>query len=244
MRKSASHPDDVLIGNERDNELHGNDGEDALYGGTGNDKLYGESQRDFLAGGEGNDELWGADGDDILLGEEGDDILWGGSQDDILIGGAGNDRLYGESGNDVLDGGDGDDVLDGDSGNDILVGGAGQNTLEGDWGNDTFVIDPSKLNGVDLHDIITDFGTGNDVLDLSDLLASLGDGKPANAGEANALVNLQHGADYTSVLVDADGKGAGTDFVEVARLTNGHHTAVKILFDDDQPATDVSSTIA
>ncbi len=86
---------------------------------------------------------------------------------EAFYGYAGNDTLIAGLGNDTLDGGEGNDILDGGAGNDILTGGAG---------NDIFVlydkadglIDPSFKA-----DTITDFTSGQDKLQLSDLLGGV-----------------------------------------------------------------------
>ena len=101
---------------------------------------------DRVLGGEGDDRLDGGDGSDDLYGEEGDDILEGGQ---------GFDRLFG---------GEGDDRLDGGAGEDVLVGGEGDDALTGGAGADTFVFTPDHGT-----DTITDFGNGDDVIDLSAL---------------------------------------------------------------------------
>ncbi|MFP4463348.1 MAG: type I secretion C-terminal target domain-containing protein, partial [Guyparkeria sp.] len=57
-------------------------------------------------------------------------------------------------------------------GDDGLAGGAGNDTLTGDIGDDVFkwtLADRGDTNEP-ANDVITDFGTGNDVLDLRDLL--------------------------------------------------------------------------
>jgi Ca2+-binding RTX toxin-like protein len=88
-----------------------------------------------IHGGGGNDSIYGFNAEDLLWGDEGDDYLNGGEHDDQLFGGVGDDRLAGESGNDLLEGGDGNDFLDGGSGNNVLRGDAG-NDIFGrvDWG--------------------------------------------------------------------------------------------------------------
>ena len=79
-----------------------------------------------------------------------------------INGGNGNDLLVGGTGNDTINGGNGDDNLDGGTGNDTLIGGSGNDLLTGGKGADTFVL--SNSSGFDR---ITDFGNGNDVIDLS-----------------------------------------------------------------------------
>jgi len=79
-----------------------------------------------------------------------------------INGGNGNDLLVGGTGNDTINGGKGDDNLDGGTGRDTLIGGSGNDLLTGGNGADTFVL--SNSSGFDR---ITDFGNGNDVIDLS-----------------------------------------------------------------------------
>jgi VCBS repeat-containing protein len=115
----------------------------------------------------------GTTGDDVLNGDANNDSLNGLAGNDSLIGAAGNDLLKGGAGNDTLSGGDGDDVLSGDSGNDILTGGAGNDILTGGTGNDVFIwnTDDVSTTSEPAHDIVTDFNTNNDVLNLTDLLS-------------------------------------------------------------------------
>jgi Ca2+-binding RTX toxin-like protein len=77
---------DVLVGDDGDNDLAGKAGNDTLIGGEGND---------MLEGGEGNDSLKGGGGDDKLFAGFGDDYLDGGDGNDRLAGGAGTDTLIG-----------------------------------------------------------------------------------------------------------------------------------------------------
>ena len=153
---------DTLDGGQGDDILHGGNGVDTLIGGGGADELLGGNGNDLLNGSSGNDALYGDNGDDSLDGGSGADTLYGGHNHDNLTGGSGNDLLFGENGNDVLDGGTGNDTLDAGNGHDILAGGKGADVLTGHWGNDTFV-----YNQGDGADTITDFGAGNDLIDLT-----------------------------------------------------------------------------
>lgn len=151
-------------------------GNDVLRGGGGNDTMFGEAGADTLHGGEGNDELDGGTGADKLHGGDGDDTVSGGTGNDSLIGGEGDDVSRGGRGNDYIESGAGDDMLFGGDGDDKLVGGTGADTLrggEGDdhmWGgnwsgdgsSDTFII--AQGGGKDM---IHDFETDHDVVDLS-----------------------------------------------------------------------------
>jgi Ca2+-binding RTX toxin-like protein len=106
-----------------------------------------------LHGRGGNDDLEGGSGADRLFGNAGNDDLEGGSGRDRLLGGSGSDELDGDDGNDRLNGGDGRNRLDGGEGDDRLTGGA-----------DIFEFEDDD----DGRDIITDWGRGNDRIDLDD----------------------------------------------------------------------------
>jgi hypothetical protein len=101
--------------------------------------------------------------------------------------------------------------------------------MTGNDGNDSFVIDPSALSEVSLVDVIADVAQG-DLLDLSDLLASL----PVEALPPNS-------APETS-LADVGVAAAGTT-VDLASLTSvGPGSVISILFDESNPS--LSETVA
>lgn len=179
---------DTINGQDGDDELWGGNGNDWLDGGAGNDTIYGGSNADYILGGAGadwlegqhgfdtiyggdgddvingglfNDRLYGESGNDTLSGGNGADRLWGGFGADLLLGGNQNDTLDGGFNNDTLAGEGGDDVLAGGGGNDRLEGGVGNDLLTGGSGADTFVFASSDGN-----DTITDFTSGEDVLEL------------------------------------------------------------------------------
>ena len=178
---------DTLNGDGGNDRIWGSEGDDLLYGGSGNDTLNGENGNDRLWGGEGVDILYGGNGNDTLYGENGNDRLYGGENDDLLYGGNGNDTLYGENGNDRLWGGEGADALYGGSGNDILYGengndrleggagidrlygGGGADKLYGGDGNDLFIFTRASDSLPALRDLIGDFASGRDKIDLSAL---------------------------------------------------------------------------
>jgi Ca2+-binding RTX toxin-like protein len=144
-----------------------------------------------MNGGDGNDVLWSGDAADRLDGGEGNDNLWGGGGSDSLLGGAGADKLDGSIGNDVLEGG---------AGADSLIGGAGA---------DRFVY---RIDAVGAGDVIADFGAG-DVLDVSQLLASLG-GTTATASRYFVLVQ-----NNANVELRMDAAGAGADASDALLVT-------------------------
>ena len=99
---------DVLIGIEN------------ITSGSGNDIITGNNKDNDLLGIEGNDTLDGGAGNDLLNGWFGDDSLIGGEGDDQVFCGLDDDRLDGGDGNDFLDGEWGDDILTGGNGNDLF----------------------------------------------------------------------------------------------------------------------------
>ena len=85
--------DDVIIGNNANNEIKGRDGADVIRGGIGKDTLLGGKGADLLKGQGGADTLDGGIGADTLLGLKGDDVLNGGLGKDTLKGGTGADTF-------------------------------------------------------------------------------------------------------------------------------------------------------
>ncbi|MEP3427866.1 MAG: DUF4114 domain-containing protein [Roseibium sp.] len=156
---------DVLVGGNGSDELHGKSGNDNLSGNNGHDDLHGGSGDDELNGNSGEDRLYGNSGNDVLRGGNHDDELNGNNGDDILFGEAGHDSMIGGTGNDQLDGGIGDDSLIGGSGDDILMGGYGEDTLKGGAGNDQLRGGNNNDNLFGGHDDDVFFGdAGNDFM--------------------------------------------------------------------------------
>ncbi|WP_445011736.1 Ig-like domain-containing protein [Vreelandella stevensii] len=123
-----------------------------------------------------------------LEGGEGDDLIVGGLQDDTLRGGDGDDILYGEAGNDILIGGAGNDILIGGDGDDIFRWEAGD---EGAVGNAAV-------------DVVRDFGNGDNVLDIRQLL-------DYESGEllADYIVAEQEGGDTVVLYLNSQGDLGG-----------------------------------
>ena len=171
---------DSVHGRDGDDTLFGNDGNDRIWGGYADDKLSGGDGIDQLKGGIGNDTVFGGLGDDRIFGENGNDQLKGGHGNDTIDGNQNQDKLWGERGNDTLYGGDnndqlkggkGNDILKGGSGNDLLWGEAGRDVLTGGWGADRFIFNTRFESGPETSnaDVITDFKTGVDKIDLRNI---------------------------------------------------------------------------
>lgn len=180
-----------LTGNDGNNVLDGSSGIDKLAGGKGDDTYI----VDLIAKGSGIQmvaaledsviEAKNAGLDSLILRSSVDglskattltlssmlenlDASQTGSTWLNLTGNSVGNRITGNAADNLLDGKSGDDILDGGAGNDILIGGLGSDTLTGGDGADTFRFDSLKEVGIgNLRDIITDFQSGVDRIDLS-----------------------------------------------------------------------------
>ena len=124
-----------------------------------------------------------------------DRIVEGTSSKDVLFGLSGNDTLYGKGGNDTLVGGAGSDTLIGGYQSDTLIGGAGNDVfVYGAWGSPDY----DRRFG---NDIITDFNTAGDKIDVSRL--NIGDFdslKPfMTQTGADVLIALYYNGEYQSI---------------------------------------------
>ncbi|NKD78126.1 hypothetical protein HEQ60_10185, partial [Haematospirillum sp. H1815] len=116
--------------------------------------------------------------------------MTGGRGDDVFTGTSGKNALFGQDGNDTLDGHDGDDSLYGGAGADRLTGGAGR---------DRFVYTTAaETRG----DVITDFVSGEDRIDLS----AVGEFAFSEGGPRARSLWLRRGEDGSlRLLGDTDG---------------------------------------
>jgi len=150
--------------------------ENILGSQTFGDDLDGDGAGNRIAGYGGDDTIDGNNGNDVLFGANGADLLRGGMGDDQIIAGNGNDTLGGNDGADTLNGGTGADVLFGGAGADLLFGGLGGDLMTGGAGADVFLFTAvtDSVLPVANRDVIADFATGVDTLDLSGIDANTG----------------------------------------------------------------------
>jgi Ca2+-binding RTX toxin-like protein len=138
-----------------------------------------------------------------------------------VTGGAGANTFTGGAGNDTLDGG---------SGNDTLAGGIGADRLTGGSGSDHFLFSAASDSGIGAgnRDVITDFATSGDRINLS-AFAGTFVFRAGGAGEANFTgvapqVAFQHSGGNTLIFADSNGDGL-TDFqielIGTIALTSG-----------------------
>jgi Ca2+-binding RTX toxin-like protein len=186
----------VITGTNRGETLNGTAGADAIFGLAGGDKLNGGAGDDLLDGGAGNDTMAGGAGDDsyvvdankdkvvegagagtdlvrttlasFTLGSNVENLAYNGASSFRGIGNSLNNEITGNSGSDVLTGNSGNDVLVGGGGGDALQGGTGLDLLIGGDGADWFVFGSISEAGLGAtRDVIQDFASGSDKIDLS-----------------------------------------------------------------------------
>ena len=198
-------------GGEGDDDIEGTSGDDALVGFDGADLLIGGAGSDLLLGGEGNDVLIGGEGADRLVGGHGHDTADFSSgnapvQVDLTLGtaldGAGEvdtlvsiEELIGTVFSDTLIGNDADNIIVGGGGADLMIGGEGR---------DTFVVGGPDEAG----DTISDFTSGEDVLELDGAAFGLEFGETALGENFSIIIGAYDGTDAGDNAAFASGDAA------------------------------------
>ncbi|MEH2025847.1 calcium-binding protein [Nostoc sp.] len=193
---TGTNLDDVILGDNGNDFLRGLAGNDLLFGNNGNDRIDGGDGSDEINGGLGNDTIDGGFGLDILNGGAGVDTLdvtffSGAYVLNLTTGvtnfvgetainfenvntGAGNDSITGSVANNVINTGSGNDTINGGDGDDILIGGAGTDRITDGGGDDIYKYFSTSESQVGVaRDILTDFTSGFDKIDLSAIDAEL-----------------------------------------------------------------------
>jgi serralysin len=221
---------DTITGNAAANALWGNGGNDRLIGGDGNDNLFGGAGADRLDGGNGTDLANYSNATAGVVadlsspasntGEAAGDTY---VSIERLYGSAFNDTVRGDNGANLLNGLAGNDVLNGRDGNDTLIGGNGADRLIGGGGADTFVFQTTAQSAPAARDVIDDFASGIDRMDLRSIDANsnaIGDqaflfiGSSAFHGKAGEL-NFRSGI----VSGDVNGDGLAEFQIKVTNLS-------------------------
>jgi Ca2+-binding RTX toxin-like protein len=213
---------DMLHATAGGSTLSGHDGNDTLFGGAGNDRLDGGTGTDTMWGGEGDDVYVIQHYSDIVLEMDGqgrdrvevhnpeyrlpefvEDVTALGQNSSFIYGNGLANRMTGNDMVNTFIGGDGNDVIDGGGYYDRLQGDAGADRLTGGSGADVFIYTqisdsrdgPPRSDGKAAQpDTITDFTSGEDQIDLSeiDAMPGVGDaftfiGQAAFSGQAGQL---------------------------------------------------------
>lgn len=281
IKKLASGAQDLLATNAIE-VLSGGNGDDILRGyitGSGNSEA--GSVGNTITGGNGNDTIIGSNRDDVIWADSagstnttdnGSDTINAGFGHDEIHGGNGKDKLFGEGDNDAIYGENGADFLDGGAGSDKLYGGHGGDVQTGGNGADTFVITTNTIAsvadsafaqgelasltplGASPWDIITDFQSGSDKIDLDQLDSKLtGDGgqlhwyNVASTDDEAAVSDTarQHGVwtskDGNFLYADINGDGAADMKIQVSNVGRGDFIGVD---SNDGPIDGNESNIA
>jgi serralysin len=220
--------------------LKGTSGDNVIIGGAGDDTLFGRGGSNRLDGGDGIDTVSYADaatGVQVNLGSLYNGTGYTGTGSDTLIS---IENVVGSAFADTLTGDAGANALSGGGGNDRLTGGLGHDTLTGGAGNDVF--DFNALNesavGAGNRDVITDFQSGLDDIDLAGIDADAGRagdqgfrfvgtrGFSGKAGELHYQTFDQAGTanDITVVSGDTNGDGVADfeiEIVGIVQLSSG-----------------------
>src|SRR5688572_9932762 len=193
---------DKLTGGDGNDTLQGGAGKDAMVGGKGSDNYVVDMIGDTVTelAGQGDDTVQSslasytltANVEVLVLGagavsgtgNASENRMFGNGADNKMDGGSGFDQLFGAAGNDSMLGGLGVDYLQGDGGNDTLKGGgdvdylnggAGADVMYGEAGKDGFLYRIAAVGELVTlgGDTINGFQTGQDRIELSDLLDEL-----------------------------------------------------------------------
>jgi Ca2+-binding RTX toxin-like protein len=223
--------DDTIFAGIGNDDVGGGAGNDQIFGGTGANVIHGGLGNDTVQGGSGNDTIHGSAGRNQLFGNDGADVIFTSAGGDLAGGGPGNDSIFGADGQDTIFAGLGDDFIGGGAGNDQIFGGAGRNRIFGGVGNDTitagtgkdvmtggpgadtFVFVSAAAIGIGAaRDVITDFITGVDSIDLR----ALGTAFNGNAGLlGGGTKSFFHFAAGGLVIGDQNGDGVADWVIEL-----------------------------
>ncbi|MGJ8521425.1 Serralysin [Carnimonas sp. R-84981] len=206
---------------------------DTTYGFNSN------ADRDFYSAEDGNDPLifavWDAGGINTFdfSGYSDNQVInlnqlsfsdVGGLKGNIAIAdGVDIHNAIGGSGNDLIIGNDLDNELSGGAGNDILYGGAGADTLTGGSGADTFVYLDAGDSTASATDLITDFTSGEDVIDLTGVAEALGGLSFADdfSGQVgDTAVAYDEGQNLSELGIDTDGSGTPSFLIDIVGAVN------------------------
>ena len=214
LRDFAGGNDFFIAGNTEEQPTDGNDD---LDGGDGIDTYDARGVFNAVTVRLVEQRAFGnAIGQDLVVnfenafGGDGNDTLIGDSGRNVLRGGAGGDTMNGLEGNDRMLGGNGADTINGNTGRDVMTGGGGLDIFDFNSISDSAVGDAKR-------DLITDFTTGADLIDLSTIdantvlggnqaFAFIGNGAFTNVAGQLRFSSVA-GQQYTTVEGDVNGDG-------------------------------------
>lgn len=179
------------------------------------------------AGGNDTFDFSGFSQDQRISLREGSFSDVGGLKGNISIAkGVTIENAIGGSGNDVIIGNDVNNILKGGAGNDVIYGGAGQDQMWGGSGKDIFIFANISDSTPSAPDMIMDFETGVDKIDLTQLAISSNNSTPLNfvdhftgvAGQAT--INYTAANNQSVLLADLNGSGIANFRVDIVGQIN------------------------
>ena len=231
---SGDEGNDTLIGSDEDTLYGGMDADhlsvrgilNQLYGGDHDDTLISQANRNTLNGDAGNDTLKGVDEDKLYGGLGSDHLsvsgifnqLSGGDDDDTLISNSSYNSLNGDAGNDTLTSTAGNNTLTGGTGNDQITSGVGKDTLTGGADADRFIFGNISQSNNATPDVITDFVSGSDKIDVTGISTSALQYGNTTAG-SNRLWYSQAN-NNTDVMMDTTGDGVADTTIRLTGTIN------------------------
>lgn len=225
---------DIITGSSGADTIWGKAGNDILNGGAGDDvfRYAGSSGFDTIDGGLGTDEVRATQNGTMigLRSVTGIETISANGYTDVTIGGSASADTLDFStvtltGITRIDAGNSNDTVIGSSAGDVIDGGGHRDLLTGGGGADVFDYDATSDSTVGaLRDVISDFATGTDIIDLSGIDADIvaaddqaftfigGAAFSSVAGElrVDASVPLK-----TTLIGDVDGDGVADFEIEL-----------------------------
>jgi Ca2+-binding RTX toxin-like protein len=233
--QNTGEGNDTLIGIENltgsafGDTLKGTSGDNILIGGAGDDTLFGRGGFNRLDGGDGIDTVFYVD---AATGVQVNLNPGSAFNQDTLIN---IENVVGSAFADTLTGDAGANALSGGAGNDVFTGGLGRDSLTGGAGNDVFDYNAlaDSTVGAGNRDVIADFQSGLDDIDLTGIDADTGrsgdqgfrligaKGFSGKAGELHYEIFNQPGAaTVTIVSGDINGDRVADFEIEIAGIVN------------------------
>ena len=124
----------------------------------------------FIHGTRGSNSIaGGGHHGQIIFAGAGNDTINSTGKSDLIYAGSGNDTVKGNDGDDTIYGGSGSDTINGNNGCDTIIGGYGADYLTGSNGDDRFVFLSASDSNASRFDVVSDFRSGSDRIDLTAL---------------------------------------------------------------------------